>query len=206
MTVAAISTITPKTMKKNPPALAANTGRIGTPTTLPSVRPGPANWVCLLTTISTRCTPSAATSSAGPSRMWTEYRRPTMSLPGNSPPKTRYEIQVPTIGMPLTRPSMIRRPLPESRSSGSEYPVKPSSMASTKSVKPTTQLSSRGLRNAPVKKMRSMCRPIDATNSSAAQWWICRISRPPRMSKLMFSVEFIAADISMPLSGTYDPS
>src|SRR5476651_1972605 len=30
----AISTITPNTMKKNPPAFAANTGMIGTPTTL----------------------------------------------------------------------------------------------------------------------------------------------------------------------------
>ena len=33
------------TAKKAPP-LAANTGRIRTPTTLPSVRPGPGNWVC----------------------------------------------------------------------------------------------------------------------------------------------------------------
>lgn len=64
-----------------------------------------------------------------------------------------------------------------------------------------TQLSSRGLRNAPVKKMRSMCRPIEATNSRAAQWWIWRISRPPRMSNEMSSDEAIAADISMPLSG-----
>ena len=44
-------------------------------------------------------------------------------------------------------------------------------------MKPITQLSSRGLRNAPVKKMRSMCRPIAATNSSAAQWWIWRIEQ-----------------------------
>ncbi len=61
--------ITPKMMKKNPPAFAANTGMIGTPTTLFSVRPGPANWVCLFTTSSTRCTPIAATTSAGSSRM-----------------------------------------------------------------------------------------------------------------------------------------
>ncbi len=39
-------------------------------------------------------------------------------------------------------------------------------------MKPITQLSSRGLRKAPVKKTRSMCTPIPATNTSAAQWWI----------------------------------
>jgi hypothetical protein len=74
------------------------------------------------------------------------------------------------------------------------------------STKPITQFSSRGLRNAPVKNTRSMCRPIEATNISAAQWWICRISRPPRISKLMSSVDAMAADISSPISGTYEPS
>jgi len=34
---------------------------------------------------------------------------------------------------------------------------------------PITQLVSRGLRNAPVKKIRSMCMAIAATNTSAAQ-------------------------------------
>ena len=58
-------------------------------------------------------------------------------------------------------------------------------------MKPTTQLISRGLRNAPVKKTRSMCRPIAATNSSAAQWWTWRMNRPPRMSKEMSSVDAI---------------
>ena len=51
------------------------------------------------------------------------------------------------------------------------------------------QLISRGLRNAPVKKMRHMCTPMAATNISADQWWICRMSRPPRTSKLMCSVD-----------------
>ena len=44
------------------------------------------------------------------------------------------------------------------------------------------QLISRGRRNAPVKKMRSRWTTIAATNSSAAQWWICRMTRPPRTS------------------------
>jgi hypothetical protein len=54
---------------------------------------------------------------------------------------------------------------------------------------PITQLISRGLRNAPVKNTRSMCTVIATMNSSAAQWWICRISRPPRTSNEMSSVE-----------------
>ena len=62
-------------------------------------------------------------------------------------------------------------------------------MASVNSMIPISQLTSRGLRNAPVKKIRSMWTKIAATNRSAAQWWIWRISRPPRTSKLMFSVE-----------------
>ena len=84
--------------------------------------------------------------------------------------------------------------------------MKPSAMARMNKVKPITQFSSRGLRNAPVKKMRSMCRPMDATNSSAAQWCTWRISSPPRMSKEMSSVDAMATDISIPFSGTKDPS
>ncbi len=64
-----------------------------------------------------------------------------------------------------------------------------------------TQFSSRGLRNAPVKNTRNRCTAIEAMNSSAAQWWICRMSRPPRTSKEMSSVEAMAALIAMPLSG-----
>ena len=54
---------------------------------------------------------------------------------------------------------------------------------------PIIQLSSRGLRNAPVKKTRIRCTNIAATKSIAAQWCIWRISRPPRTSKEMSSVE-----------------
>ncbi len=45
-----------------------------------------------------------------------------------------------------------------------------------------------------------------AANSSAAQWWICRTNRPPRISKLMSSVDAYALDISTPRSGWYTPS
>ena len=41
---------------------------------------------------------------------------------------------------------------------------------------------------------------IAAMNRSAAQWWIWRISSPPRTSKLMFSVEAYASLIRTPLS------
>ena len=68
------------------------------------------------------------------------------------------------------------------------------------SRQPITQLSSRGLRCAPVKKTRSRWIIIEATNSIAAQWWICRISRPPRTSKESRSVEAKASDISTPRS------
>ena len=52
-----------------------------------------------------------------------------------------------------------------------------------------TQLISRGLRCAPVKNTRSRWIIIEATKSMAAQWWICRISSPPRTSKESFSAE-----------------
>ena len=64
-----------------------------------------------------------------------------------------------------------------------------------------TQLASRGLRNAPVKKIRAMCTTIAAMNSSAAQWCICRMNRPPRTSNERFSEDSYAADISVPRSG-----
>ena len=66
---------------------------------------------------------------------------------------------------------------------------------------PISQLSSRGLRYAPVKKIRIMCTMIAARNSSAAQWWIWRMSSPPRTSKLMFSVDAYASLIRTPRSG-----
>ena len=47
---------------------------------------------------------------------------------------------------------------------------------------PITQLTSRGLRKAPVKKVRSMWAIIAAMNRCEAQWWICRMNSPPRMS------------------------
>ena len=52
-----------------------------------------------------------------------------------------------------------------------------------------TQFSSRGLRNAPVKNTRNMCTVIAATKIKDAQWWICRMIRPPRTSKEMSSVD-----------------
>ncbi len=66
---------------------------------------------------------------------------------------------------------------------------------------PSTQLSSRGLRNAPVKNTRDMCTIIAAMKINAAQWWIWRISRPPRMSKDSRTVEAYASDIVEPSSG-----
>ena len=70
---------------------------------------------------------------------------------------------------------------------------------------PISQLISRGLRYAPVKNTRSMCAVIAIMKRSAAQWWICLISRPPRMSKEIRSVDSYACDIVMPLSFVYEP-
>ncbi len=80
--------------------------------------------------------------------------------------------------------------------------MKPVNMPSTKSRKPKIQLTSRGLRNAPVKKTRIMCTNMPARKTSAAQWWICLINRPPRTSKLMCIVELNASDIRWPCNGT----
>ena len=51
------------------------------------------------------------------------------------------------------------------------------------------KLMSRGLRNAPVKMIRSMWRVIAATNTSAAQWWVWRIISPPETLKERFSAD-----------------
>ena len=46
---------------------------------------------------------------------------------------------------------------------------------------------------------------IAARNRSAAQWWICRMSSPPRTSKLIRSVDAYASLIRTPFSFVYDP-
>ncbi len=99
------------------------------------------------------------------------------------------------IGTALVMPSVIRRPLPESTSSGREYPVNPATSPRIMSTKPISQFSSRGFRKAPVKKIRIMWVTIAAMNSSAAQWWICRMRRPPRTSNERWSVDAKASDI-----------
>ena len=73
-------------------------------------------------------------------------------------------------------------------------------MPSRSRSEPITQFSSRGLRKAPVTKTRIMCTNIAAMKIIAAQWCICRISRPPRTSKEMCSVEAYASDIGTPRS------
>ena len=43
-----------------------------------------------------------------------------ISVPGNSPPNSSQCVQVPITGTDSVMPEAIRRPVPESRSSGSE--------------------------------------------------------------------------------------
>lgn len=52
-----------------------------------------------------------------------------------------------------------------------------------------SQLISRGLRKAPVKKTRIMWTVMATVKKSAAQWWMWRISRPPRTSKEISTVD-----------------
>ena len=56
-----------------------------------------------------------------------------------------------------------------------------------------------------MKNTRSMWIVSAAMNRSAAQWWICRISSPPRTSKLMFSVDWYAWLTERPFSLVYEP-
>ncbi len=79
--------------------------------------------------------------------------------------------------------------------------MKPARKPTQNSSEPMIQLVSRGLRKAPVKKTRSMCTTIAAMNSSAAQWCICRITRPPRTSNEMSRLDAYAADIGVPCNG-----
>jgi hypothetical protein len=62
-----------------------------------------------------------------------------------------------------------------------------------------------------VKKTRRIIPTTEAMNSAAAQWCIWRITKPPRMSKMMSIVDANAADTrraaaSPPASGRRHPS
>ncbi len=92
-------------------------------------------------------------------------------------------------GMDSRNALTARSPVPDSRSSGSEYPRKPSAIPNTRMSTPSIQFASRGLRNAPVKNTRIMWSIIAKMKIRAAQWWICRINSPPRTSKDRSSAE-----------------
>ena len=96
----------------------------------------------------------------------------------------------------------MRSPVPESRSSGNEYPAKPLTTPRMSIVTPITQLISRGLRNAPVKKIRARWTTIDPMNTMAAQWWTWRITRPALTWNEMLSVDSYASDMWTPRRGT----
>ena len=95
-------------------------GSSGKPTTFLLVRPGPGNWVCFWYQTIIRWTVTRARIRPGITSTCTVYRRGMKSWPGNSPPKAKKESQVPTTGTARMIASAIRRPVPDSRSSGSE--------------------------------------------------------------------------------------
>ena len=91
-----------------------NVGHRRAPTTLRSVRPGPAYCVCLWRIRIARCATSSAVIAAGTIRMWITKKRVMVSVPGNAPPKTRNATQTPTSGIESTTEYAMRRPVPES--------------------------------------------------------------------------------------------
>ena len=84
--------------------------------------------------------------------------------------------------------------------------MSPATSASSSKPNPTSQLISRGRRNAPVKKIRQTWTTIAATNTTAVQWWIWRMSRPARTSNDKRITESKAADTTASRSGGYGPS
>ena len=130
----------------------------------------------------------------------TQNRREMMRWPGTSPPKTQSIRWVPTTGIDSSTPWSTPRLPPDIMSFGRIPPVHPTAMPRTSRLTQISQFSPRGRRNAPVKNSRSNCRHTAATKISAAQWWICRISSPPRTSKLICSVDLYAWLIRTPLS------
>src|SRR5438132_265770 len=176
------------------------------PTTIRSVRPGPGKSVCFWRQTSARCADISPINRAGRIMMWKISSRDRKSGVGDSPPNSRNAIQVPTNGIESTTEYAIRTPVPDKRSSGREYPVKPAPIPVTSIESPMSQLMSRGFRNAPVKKTRSRCATIASTKTTAAQWWICRTTRPARTSNESCITESNAPETIWPCRGAYGPS
>ena len=70
---------------------------------------------------------------------------------------------------------------------------------------PSSHVSSRGRRKAAVKNTRRRCTTIAATKTSAAQWWVWRMSSPPGTVEERSSVERKARVISAPCSASNGP-
>jgi hypothetical protein len=73
-------------------------------------------------------------------------------------------------------------------------------MPSGSSVTQISQSGSARPENRPRKNTRSSRRQIAATNRSADQWCTCRMSSPPRTSKVMASTERYAWLVVTPSS------
>jgi len=106
-------------------------------------------------------------------------------------------------------PAPPRQPAPEGEQAGDGgrqeqhvQPVEPGNDLVAGDVTPEER---RGWRNAPMKNSRSRCRHTAATKISAAQWWTCRISSPPRTSKLRCRADSYALLTGTPRSGPYEP-
>ena len=68
--------------------------------------------------------------------------------------------------------------------------MKPSSITTNHRVTPIIQLISRGLRKAPLKKIRHMWKSTAARKIRAAQWWAWRMTSPKRTLNEMLMTDW----------------
>jgi hypothetical protein len=115
------SRTSPPKMKKNQACpLSRKYGQNGCPITFFSVTPLPGIWVCFWWNMTNRCAATSARMRPGTRNTCRMYSRGMIAVPGNGPSNRKYAAYVPTIGTPWSTPSRIRRPAPDSWSSGSE--------------------------------------------------------------------------------------
>ena len=107
-------------MKNSPVDRKTCPGQKGSPTTLSSRVRAVRYWVCFCSHSSPRWAAMPPISRPGSSITWNTNRRLRMSGVGNSPPKNSDATHGPTNGIDSMTESMIRSPVPDRRSSGSE--------------------------------------------------------------------------------------
>lgn len=185
MTNVASAAITVNVPSEVIPCLTANDGKNGTPVTRDSSEEALRRSVCFCRHVRiSACSGTTASRMPGTSRTCVTNTR-GMTSPGNGPSNTNADRYVPTSGIDSSIPCASRNPASPSWSAGSDTPRNDSNSTSANSSTPSIQVSSRGRRNAPVKKTRNRCSTIENTKIIADQWCNCRTSSPDRTSRLI---------------------